>query len=161
MKKYIFSVLTVTFLYACNSASEQKGEHEGHDHNAVATPLDAETQEMLAIHDSIMPQMDKIMDLKKQLGNNVKTMDSLIKIKPNSELTKRKDEAQKLHGQLESADKAMMGWMHAFKYDSLKSLEQTEASAYVADQKKKIENVSELMTKSIVDATEFIDKTKK
>lgn len=160
MKKYILAVLTISFLYACNGAGEKKGEHEGHAHDSAATPLDAQTQEMLAIHDSIMPQMDKIMDLKKQLGNEVKTTDSLIKVKANSLLTARKDEAQKLQGQLESADRAMMDWMHAFKFDSLKAMEETAARAYVADQKKKIQEVSVLMSKSIVDASAFIEKTK-
>lgn len=161
MKKYILAALTISFLYACNGAGEKKEGHEGHEHNDEKTPLDAQTQEMLAIHDSIMPHMDKVMDLKKQLGDDIKTTDSLIKIKSSNLLTTRKDEAQKLHGQLDIADKAMMDWMHQFKFDTLKSLEKTAASAYVADQKKKIENVRVLMDKSIADANQFVEKTKK
>ncbi|MDQ6481417.1 hypothetical protein [Dyadobacter sp. LHD-138] len=161
MKKYILAALTISFLYACNGAGEKKEGHEGHEHNDEKTPLDAQTQEMLAIHDSIMPHMDQVMNLKKQLGDDIKTTDSLIKIKSTSLLTARKEEAQKLHGQLDSADKAMMGWMHEFKFDTLKSLEKTAAGAYVADQKKKIENVRVLMNKGIADAAQFVEKTKK
>jgi len=161
MKKYIFAALTISFLYACNSKSEKNDEsHAGHEHHDSDNPLDAQTKEMLAIHDSIMPHMDKLMDFKKQISEEVKITDSLIAIKSSSVLKSRKEDALKVQTQLENADKAMMNWMHEFKFDTLKTLDKTQAAAYVADQKSKIENVRTLMNKSLADADQFI-KAKK
>ena len=161
MKKYLLAALAITFLYGCNSANDKKNEHEGHAHHDSNGPVSDQTQQMLAIHDSIMPHMDKLMDYKKQISLDLKKTDSLILIKSSDVLKARKEEAQKLHAELDSADKAMMGWMHEFKFDTLKSLDKSEAEAYVADQKKKIENVKVLMHKSLSDASEFIGKIKK
>jgi hypothetical protein len=158
MKKYLLSVLTICFLYACNKNTDNsEEEHEQHE---PGSPLSNETQEVLAIHDSIMPNMDKVMELKKQLKMNVKITDSLLAVKPGSVLKTYKKEALKLTFELDSADHAMMGWMHGFKMDSLKKLDNTRAQAYIADQKKKIEKVRDLMNKSIADANEFIEKNR-
>ncbi|MCF2443505.1 hypothetical protein L0657_06005 [Dyadobacter sp. CY345] len=157
MKKYILTALTITFLYGCNSANDKKNEHQEHTHHDSDIPVSDQTQEMLAIHDSIMPHMDKLMDYKKQISVDMKKTDSLMAIKSSDALKARKEEAQKLHAELDSADKAMMGWMHGLKLDTLKLLDKTQAEAYVADQKTKIENVKVLMTKSLKDASDFID----
>ena len=161
MKKYLFAVLAITFIYGCNSADERKNEHEGHAHHESDGPVSDETKKMLAIHDSIMPHMDKLMDYKKQIRLELEKTDSLIAIKSSEVLRARKEEAEKLHAELDSADKAMMDWMHEFKFDTLKSLDKSEAEAYVADQKSKIENVKVLMNKSLLDASQFIGKIKK
>lgn len=157
MKKYLLIALTIAFLYGCNSENEKENEHEEHAHHDSDIPVSDQTQEMLAIHDSIMPKMDKLMDFKKQISLDIKKTDSLMAIKSSTNLKARKEEAQKLHAELDSADKAMMGWMHGLKLDTLKSLDKTQAEAYVADQKTKIENVKVLMTKSLKDASDFID----
>ncbi|WP_159466725.1 viral A-type inclusion protein [Dyadobacter sp. 3J3] len=156
MKKYLIIALTITSLYSCNKANETK---EGHHHD-MEVPLNDQTQAMLAIHDSIMPHMDKLMDLKKQLKNDMKSTDSLLALKSTEALKLRKEEALKLTSQLDSTDKAMMNWMHEFKFDTLEKLDKTQAASYVADQKKKIECVREKMNKSLSDANQFIGKTK-
>ena len=161
MKRYLLAALTIAFLYGCNSANENKNEHEEHAHHDMDHPVSDATQQLLAIHDSIMPHMDKLMDYKKQISLDLKKTDSLIAIKSSDILKTRKEEARKLHAELDSADKAMMRWMHEFKFDTLKSLDKTQAEAYVADQKLKIENVKVLMNKSLSDASQFIAKIKK
>ncbi|MBE9464470.1 hypothetical protein ACFP1I_05210 [Dyadobacter subterraneus] len=157
MKKYLIIALTISFLYSCNKSNETK---EGHHHD-TKTPLNEQTEAMLAIHDSIMPHMDKLMDLKKQLKDEVKVTDSLLALKSTEALKTRKEEVLKLTSQLDSTDKAMMNWMHEFKFDTLEKLDKTQAASYVADQKKKIESVRELMNKSLSDANQFIEKSKK
>jgi hypothetical protein len=83
MKKYLLIALTVCSLYACTKNTENT---EGHDHHEAGSPLNDKTQEVLAIHDSIMPHMDKLMELKKQLKMEVKITDSLMAVKPASTL---------------------------------------------------------------------------
>ena len=157
MKKYLLIALTVCSLYACTKNTENT---ESHDHHTTGNGLNDKTQEVLAIHDSIMPNMDKLMELKKQLKTEVKITDSLLALKPVNTFKTYKNEALKITAELDSADHAMMGWMHGFKMDSLKKLDKSQAEAYVADQKKKIEEVRDLMNKSIMDASEFIEKNK-
>lgn len=157
MKKYLLIALTICSLYACTKSSEK--EEKGHEHHKSDDPLNDQTKEMLAIHDSIMPGMDKLMNLKKQLKSAIKTTDSLLVLKPGKTLESHKNEAVQLTFQLDSADHAMMGWMHGFKLDTLKKLDKTQAEAYIAGQKKKIESVRDLMNKSIADANKFIEKT--
>lgn len=157
MKKYLIIVLTISFLYSCNKANETKEEH----HHDAKTPLNEQTEAMLAIHDSIMPHMDKLLDLKKQLKNDIKITDSLLALKSSEALKIRKEEALKLTSQLDNTDKAMMNWMHEFKFDTLEKLDKTQAASYVADQKKKIESVREQMNKSLSEANHFIEKSKK
>lgn len=156
MKKYLLIAFTVSYLYSCNKTNETK---EGHHHDAK-TPLNEQTEAMLAIHDSIMPHMDKLMDLKKEIKNDLKITDSLLVLKSTEALKTRKEEALKITSQLDSTDKAMMNWMHEFKFETLEKLDKTQAVAYVADQKKKIESVRAQMNKSLSDANQFIEKTK-
>ena len=48
--------------------------------------------------------------------------------------------------------------MHQYKADTLEKLGDSEATAYIADQKLKIETVRNQMNKSIADARAFLDK---
>jgi hypothetical protein len=152
MKKLLFAALSVFLLYGCN----QKEQNE--DQDQATDPLHEQTTQMLAIHDSIMPHMDKLMDLKKQLKEDLKRTDSLLLLQSGSGLNTHKAEAVLLVSQLDSADHAMMGWMHGFKMDTLKKLNEAEAETYIARQKKDIEAVRNLMNKSIADANRFIEK---
>jgi hypothetical protein len=155
MGKLLFAALSVLLLYGCN----QKGKNE--DQHEATNPLQEQTTQLLAIHDSIMPHMDKLMDLKKQLKEDVKRTDSLLLLQSGSGLKSHKAEAMLLVSQLDSAGHAMMGWMHGFKMDTLKKLNEAEAGTYIAGQKKDIEAVRNLMNKSIADANRFIEKSKK
>ena len=112
----------------------------------------------MAIHDSIMPAMETLMSLEKQLTREMKITDSLLAIKSVSILKDKKNQIANLHSQLEKADKEMMNWMHQYKTDSLAKLEEEKAQAYIADQTVKITAVRDLMKKSISDAKLFLQK---
>lgn len=156
MKTKLFLALTTLTVLSCN----QKEQHSDTQHEEHTTELPANDPvgEVLAIHDSIMPQMEKIMALKMQIKTEVKTVDSLIAIKGSSVLNTRKNQATELLTQLDAADKGMMNWMHQYKGDTLKKLDEQAASQYIADQKQKIMNVRDNMVKSIGDAELFIQK---
>lgn len=158
MKKYLLPVLVIALLSSCNKTSDQK--NEAHDHHENAS-FDDKTKDMLAIHDSIMPHMDKIMELKNQVNSELKATDSLISIKSTPVLVARKEEGRIIAAALDSADHAMMGWMHGLKLDTLKTMDATRSDAYVADQKSKILEVKTQMDKSILDADQFLQKLKK
>ncbi len=122
MKKYLIIALSIAFLYSCNKSNDTtKGGH----HHETKTPLNEQTEAMLAIHDSIMPHMDKLMDLKKQIKNDVKITDSLAGVEINGSTENPKRRSLEITSQLDNTDKAMMNWMHEFKFDTLEKLDKT------------------------------------
>jgi hypothetical protein len=165
MKILISNVLALFMLAGCNSENKNSThtdttnthDHSVHDHGSHATG-DPQVAEVMAIHDSIMPQMSVIMDLKQKITASLKTTDSLLAVKSTDVLKKQKEAAFALHIQLDKADREMMTWMHQYKADTLEKLGEEDANAYVADQKQKIEVVRNQMNKSIADARAFIDK---
>ncbi len=156
MKTKLFIALITFSTIACNqNKQESSAQHEGH---ATEQPANDPVGEVLAIHDSIMPQMEKIMALKMQIKSEVKTADSLIALKSSEPHIARRKQANDLLSQLDAADKGMMNWMHQYKGDTLKKLSEEAASQYIADQKQKIMSVRDNMVKSIGDAELFIQK---
>jgi len=156
MKSQIIFILAILCLLACNTKNKESSEMENHSAHSSEHIADDRTKELMAIHDSLMLSMDKLMNLRNQISVEIKKNDSLIAIKPNASLTGRKENAVQIRTQLEKADEEMMNWMHQYKADSLDKLGKEKAIAYVADQKQKIISVKNLMQKSIGDAQLFI-----
>ena len=101
--------------------------------------------EVMAIHDEVMPKMDEIMSLKSSL-------DSASKVSPDSV------KARELSSALEVADNKMMDWMEEYNPDLLKGKSADEITKYYADEKAKISGVKDLTDKSIEDAKAFLSK---
>lgn len=165
MKNQILtSIFIVAGLAACNSKEKDSTQtdtssvvetgHGGHQ----MPGSDERTIELMAIHDSIMPSMSTILNLKSKISEDIKTTDSLIAIKSSDLLKSRKALATSIKAKLEKADTEMMGWMHQYKADTLKSLDSTQAAAYIESQKLKIETVRDQMEESIKEAQSFILK---
>lgn len=108
MKKYFLTALVICALISCSKNNDD--QDAGHE---TESPLNAQTKEMLAIHDSIMPRMDQLMELKTLLKKDVKATDSLLLVKPAEDLKAHKEEALRITMVLDSADRAMMDWMHS------------------------------------------------
>lgn len=160
MKKYFLAAIPALFLLSCNTNKEKENaeETENHAHMHEEHKPNELTKGIMATHDSIMPAMGTLMDLKKKISVEIKNTDSLIVVKSSDLLKKRKEKALFLHAQLEKADKEMMNWMHQYKADTLDKLDKEQAIAYISDQKQKIETVRDLTRKSISDAELFIEK---
>ena len=137
-----------------DSVSHPIAEHNGHDMTSMTDPRIAE---LMAIHDSIMPQMSTIMDLKLKLKNKIAKLDTLNSSKPADGLKAKKKQALAMLTKLEVADNSMMNWMHQYKADTLINLDPEKKTAYLTEQKQKIEIVRDQMKKSISDARELIN----
>lgn len=156
MKKQIIILLFTASLTACNhnENSSTTTDHADHSHH-----MDDRTTQMMAIHDSLMPAMGKLMELKKQIDTDMKQTDSLLAIKPDVTLKERRKHALDLNLQLENADQQMMDWMHQYKGDTLQKLDHQAATQYISDQTRKIMQVREVMIKSMSDAQYFLRHT--
>lgn len=102
--------------------------------------------EVMVIHDDVMPRMSDMHKLKKKLGRSLsETSDST--------------EVFELIKQLDVADEAMMTWMSDFG-DGYKSKVEGEKKEYLLDQKELISEVRDLMLKSIEDAEQHLKESK-
>ncbi|MCU0469668.1 MAG: hypothetical protein MUF58_13795 [Arcicella sp.] len=130
MKKITSTILIFASLMACNKAEDKQ-----------KIMID----EVMAIHDEVMPKMDQIMSLKSSL-------DSIAKVSPDSL------KARQLYVALDSADIKMMDWMENYDSESVKGKPESEVMKYLADEKAKISDVKTLTNKSIEEAKAFLGK---
>ena len=131
MKKIFLTISIIASLTACQKNAEDKQK--------------VMIDEVMAIHDEVMPKMDDLMTLKGSL-------DSAIKVSPDSA------KAKQLYAALDSADNQMMDWMQAYNPDQVKGKSDEEVSKYYAEEKTKISSVKELTNKSIEEAKGFLGK---
>ncbi|MEZ4911707.1 MAG: hypothetical protein R2774_12710 [Saprospiraceae bacterium] len=100
--------------------------------------------EVMAIHDKVMPEMSTIHNLKRQLKSL--KVDSI-----------QSDSVRLLVNELDAADESMMSWMATFKEPQDASLVEN----YLAEEKEKIQKVSDDMYKSINAAQTFLNQHNK
>lgn len=92
--------------------------------------------EVMEVHDEVMPEMDNVMKLKKELKEKLDEADS-----------SRAKRIKEAINELEKADEGMMNWMR--EYDSpAGSLSEEEAKQYLQQEKEKITKVKEQMKAS-------------
>jgi hypothetical protein len=125
--KYICLSFTTLFFIACSYKSDNP-------------EIQSLYEEVMLVHDEVMPEMSTIYRLKKQ----IKKQDSIDSL------------GMALLTELESADEAMMAWMAAFKPDKNASIETQQA--YLKTEKEKISKVSRTMKSSILKAQNYVQK---
>lgn len=91
--------------------------------------------EIMAIHDEVMPKMGELRRIRKDL---MLQADSLVEVN-----SKRADMLNELAMEMEAAKEGMMQWMRGFQPDFDGTEE--EVKAYLEDQKKIIQQVKEDM----------------
>src|ERR1041385_2573725 len=133
--KILFLALLIAF--SCNKS----GKHEHAEENAPSgNPNQALYEEVMDVHDEVMPKTDEIYRLKKELQDKIaKTPDMVA--------DKKKELDQIIH-ELDSADRSMMDWMH--KFNPLPdSVDQEKAREYLENEMEKIKKVRDLINGSI------------
>ncbi len=131
MNKIITTISLLALIIGCQKNAEDKQK--------------LMIDEVMAVHDEVMPKMDDIMSLKSSL-------DSAIKVSPDSA------KAKKLYSALDVADNQMMGWMENYDSESVKGKSEEQISKYFANQKTRITEVKVLTVKSIEEAKKFLRK---
>lgn len=134
------------FLGACHSDDDKVKEAEN---------------DVFTIHDEVMPKIDDIMKLRKQLKIRITSLDSL-KANGSASTTLRTDEekeqASRLHRDLDVADSLMMDWMSKYNGDTLAKLPADEALRYLDGQRNQIIDVKTKVNTSIEQARQFLGK---
>jgi hypothetical protein len=129
--KTILPVLSLVMLCLAWGCGEKKQDNQ------------ALYDEVMKVHDEVMPKMDDIYKLKQELKKQISDTPNLVDEKRKSiEATILK---------LDSASEAMMVWMRNFN-PLPDSLGEEKARGYLEDQQEKIKKVKEEMLKTIDEA---------
>jgi hypothetical protein len=141
--KHLLSSILIFTLISCNQDKAQ---------------IETLEKEVFAVHDEIMPKMDKLLDLKEAVSQDIVKTDSLLNIKADAALQKHKEEGLAISENLEDADRNMMDWMHNYNGDSLKTLGTAAAINYLKSEKVKINSVRDKMLEGLAKAEKFTGK---
>jgi hypothetical protein len=130
--KYL-PILILTFA-ACNPG----GEHRHHDDSAGQDSTNILLyNQVMDIHDEVMPRMEELYNLKKDIQE---------KLKDPSGIAEEQQRILKSRlARIDSVSKMMMDWMHQFN-PLPDSVDQEEARAYLESQMEKIRKVKVEMT---------------
>ncbi|MGA0557361.1 hypothetical protein ACO2Q8_11960 [Larkinella sp. VNQ87] len=151
--KYNYLLLTLWLLLNGACQSNKKTEEHHHHHpaepsaQATTGPVAALEKQVLAVHDSVMPLISDLMRLQKEVSAKIEKTEGPAR-----------QTGLRISQQLQEADRAMMDWMHQYKGDTLKVLDQDQALKYLKQQQEKVSTMSQLMRKSLTDAENYMDR---
>lgn len=155
MKRSI-TLLAVLFCMACQSKSSTETVDQPDSTGQISAKPQAVAdleKQILAVHDSVMPAMSDLIELKKQV---IEQLSELEKEPTSSEARRQKEQLRAVKAALDKADASMMDWMHTYDGDTLTKLREDQALAYLKDQQQRVKAMSQLMRKSIDDAKAYL-----
>ncbi|MCB0487805.1 MAG: hypothetical protein R2820_15225 [Cyclobacteriaceae bacterium] len=134
-------LLVLLFAIGCGQPTSQSETNTEED--AEENPNQALYDQVMNVHDEVMPKMEDIYKLKSQLQEMVANTPDMV--------MEKKESVENTILQLDSASNLMMDWMHQF--DPLPdSSDAEEARAYLESQMEKIKKVKEEMEAAIEQA---------
>ena len=153
MKSLLYVVAVALCLDACGPAKTT-------DDTAIKTegsPIDKAETAVMAVHDEVMPQVETMMKLKKQISARVMKLDSL----DGTPAEKIRADEEQVQGRLvvrhlTEADSLMFGWMNQYRGDTLKKLPEADALRYLDGQQKKVDDVKSKINQSIEQAKTYL-----
>jgi hypothetical protein len=140
LKTLLFVSLSI--LASCAKIGKQEGHHQDGG-SSEENPNQALYDQVMDIHDEIMPRKEDIYQLKKELQEKLTSSPELAEDK--------KQELELVIAQLDSADQFMMDWMHEFS-PLPDSANQEKARAYLESEMERIKKVKDFMNESIAKA---------
>lgn len=148
--KYVLALAAALFVMGSCQQKPKEDGHASHQMHGLSRE-DTLSHELMETHDSLMALMPKIMELQMRLKSEAAKLDSNLA---------SKSKVNGLAVALDSADHAMMDWMHHYKADTLAKLEDNAAKAYVDEQAARILVVQQRLKKSIANAEAYLTERK-
>ena len=137
MKKHYLLLAVVTFILLGCSKPSQETQHGTSD--ADNDPNQVLYDQVMDIHDEVMPRTEDLHNLKKNLQEQIAAAPDMVV-----------EERQKLErriARLDSVDKMMMDWMHYFNLPD--SVTEEAKREYLESQMEKIKQVREAIFEAI------------
>ncbi len=143
----ILFVIGLLVMNACSKTSEH--DHSEHDTETEESPNQALYDQVMDVHDEVMPRMDDLMKLKRELQEKIANTPDMV--------VEKKAQLEKVISNLDSASTAMMNWMHEFN-PLPDSVDQEKAREYLESEMERIRKVKSLVTETIEKAKEETTK---
>jgi hypothetical protein len=141
LSKSLLPVMLVMIWSCGQKSNDDHHEHDGHDMEEGGNQ--ALYDEVMKVHDEVMPKMDDIYKLKGQLKERIDNTPAMAEDK--------KKEIESIIVRLDSASEGMMVWMR--KFNPLPdSLGEEQAKEYLEGEMEKIKKVREDVRKALEDA---------
>lgn len=149
MKLSHYTILVlILIISACEKPANQNNE-EGLEEREDVNPNQALYEKVMDLHDEVMPKMEDIYKIQSQIKEKIVNSPNLVK--------ERKVALGQVALQLDSANKAMMDWMHDFQ-PLPDSADEEEARAYLESQMERIKKVKDEMLIAIERGKEEVIK---
>ena len=136
------TIFLLVLLVSCGKS----GSHDGHDENGTADSVDTNRalyDQVMEIHDEVMPKMQDIYNLKKDIQDQITNTPGMVK--------EQKEEFQRMITKLDSAERSMMDWMHQFNLPD--SLDNESKREYLETEMEKIRKVRDLTNEALKEAS--------
>lgn len=138
--KSLPKILFILLLTACGKS----GEHTRNDQEEGAmdgdSPNEALYNQVMDVHDEVMPKREDIYKLKKNLMEQIANTPDMV--------VERKQQLEQIISNLDSASNVMMEWMH--KFNPLPdSVDQEKAREYLESEMENVKKMRTLMNESI------------
>ncbi len=148
----ILAVLAIFSFMSCTKSGDHSTMNDDADQTQEEGPNQALYNQMMDVHDEVMPSMDEIMKLKRALQEQIKNSPEMV--------MERKQELDNAISNLDSASNSMMNWMHRIhEFDPLAdSVNQEKAREYLESEMEEIRKVKALITESIEKAKKEVSK---
>lgn len=127
-------LITVCFLaWGCGQKSQDHHDHHAGDDTELEGNQ-ALYDEVMKIHDEVMPKMNDIYNIKEELKNQIANTPDM--------LDEKKKEIEATISKLDSASEGMMAWMRNFN-PLPDSLGEDQAREYLENEMEKVKKVKE------------------
>ncbi len=148
--KFKFNFLfVILILSACGKPADYSGNEHDSGSSEEDSPYEALYNQAMDVHDEVMPKMEDIYKLKKDIQEQIANTPDMV--------VERKQQLEAIISNLDSANNAMMDWMH--KFNPLPdSADQEKAREYLESEIERIKKVKELMNESIEKAEAEVKK---
>lgn len=140
-------IVGLLVLAACGKGGEH--QHTTSDSPTDDSPNQALYDQVMDVHDEVMPKMDDIMKLKRELQDKIANSPDMV--------LERKEQLERVIANLDSASNSMMSWMHEFN-PLPDSVDQEKAREYLESEMERIRKVKTLTLESIEKAKEEATK---
>ena len=141
--KTLTHLTILCLLITLASCGQKSHDHEGHDHehghehshDATYGANQGLYNEVMKVHDEVMPKMGELHKLKRELKK---------KIEETSDLTEeKKKEIEATIAKLDSASDGMMTWMHEFKPEADSAAGEEKVREYLENEMERVKKVKE------------------
>jgi hypothetical protein len=147
MKNLLTPFITLVLLTAaCGKNNHHEGHHE-HGASNDNNPNQALQDQVMDVHDELMPQMEDIFNLKKEIQSKIDQTPDMAAAK--------KKLLEEAVAELDSANQSMMDWMHKFR-PLPDSANREKAREYLETEMEKVKKLKVLFDESISNAKEIV-----